>query len=175
MYDPVARIAGESLTYYVCPRTSLGVLPSALAPPIVHVADDRLARPLRPANVQINGDRWGEVDLRLATDATITWSNRNRFTETAQVLPWDGATVTPEVGQTTKIQVLDIATRAVLNEVTGITGTSHAVPTADMGAGGKVIIRVSAMRDGLESYQAHEITVILRSGYGYSYGYNYGN
>ena len=69
----------------------------------------------------VEGTAFGIADLNGLVNANVAWSNRNRLTEDSQVLFWDGADVTPEVGQTTTIQALDMS-KVLINEVTGLAG-----------------------------------------------------
>ncbi|WP_018235623.1 Ig domain-containing protein [Ensifer sp. BR816] len=95
------------------------------------------------------------------------FDQRNRLTEDSQILSWGAADVTPEDGQTTKITVMD-ADRNILAVHSGITGTSYEVPLSSFFDGGSpsqlvesAIVRVTSERDGLESLQGHEITIVL--------------
>lgn len=178
--DTTDRAAGETATYKLQPHTSVGVLPLASAPAVSFVVTARPHLPLRPANVRVGGSYFATVtyaDGAVPSTVSVTWANRNRTTEDSQVRRWTDATVTPETGQTTTIQILDADdSRAVVTAHTGLTGTSFSVPIASFGTATHTIVRVSAVRDGLESLQAFEIGVQMPvlPGYGYDYGYDYG-
>lgn len=129
--------------------------------------------PLRPANVQINGQGYGEVSADTEVDLTVTWANRNRLTEDSQIVRWDEADVTPESGQTTTVTVMDVD-RNVLNTHTGLSGTSFTLPYASFSGESAGIVKVTSERDGFESLQGHEIAVRFLTGYGNNYGNSYG-
>lgn len=155
IYDPQAHAAGETVPYKLLPRTSGGLLDESLAPDLTFTVTDRLHRPLRPANVSINGTLFGPTTMTTAamTGFTVNWSDRNRLFETSQILSWDDAGVTPEVGQTATVQVRK-ADGTVLETVTGITTqtfTSTFSPASVDPAG--IIVEVWSVRDGIESLQ----------------------
>jgi len=171
--DNEVRSEGETVDYQVLIRTSLGLLSIDDAPIVSYTMTARPWLPLRPANVTFEGVGFGTVDVSdevgtsPAPTFTVAWSRRNRLTEDSQILAWDAADVTPEAGQTTTITVMD-ADRNVLEVHSGITGTSYEVPlsafydnNSPAGLVDEAIVRVTAERDGLESLQGHEITVIL--------------
>ena len=116
----------------------------------------------------------GIVNAISVANVNVTWKNRNRSTEDSILLDWDDASVTPESGQTTSIVVLDPDTRAVLNRVDGLTGTSYSMSTG-LVTTPTAILRIVATKDGKDSIQGHEILIMVSSGYGYSYGLNYGS
>lgn len=91
---------------------------------------------------------------------TLTWSRRNRLTETGALLAWDAADVTPETGQTTRVYVLDASDRSVITTISGITGTSTDLDIGDFGGVDVAIVRVvSVNTDGDESLEGYELIV----------------
>jgi hypothetical protein len=118
--------------------------------------------PLRPADVEVNGDDGfaGIVDCLGVDPIPVTWARRNRATETAIVKKWDDGDVTPEAGQTTTVTLTDLA-GVTLHEYTGITGTSQDVDPAEFGAEAQGYIVVSSVRDGLDSLQSYRIKVAI--------------
>ncbi|MDX0262885.1 hypothetical protein GOC60_17025 [Sinorhizobium meliloti] len=173
--DDTVRSEAETVLYRVLPRTSLGLLDANAAPVISETLSARPHLPLRPANVRVGGDPGfaGAVDQDGVDPIPVTWSRRNRLTEDTVIVPWDAADVTPEAGQTTRIEILDLG-GAVLALHDDIAGTAFDVPLASFAGNSRGNVRVSAKRDDLISLQAHEIEVIVATGYGYGYGYNYG-
>ncbi|MGI9505465.1 MAG: hypothetical protein ACR2RE_20705, partial [Geminicoccaceae bacterium] len=173
--DDETRSAAETVTYKVLTRTSLGLLNGADAPDITYTTSERPHLPHRPANVAVNGLQWGIVDAAGLATIPVTWANRNRVTEDSQVLDWNAASVTPEVGQRTLIKIVDPSTRAVINEISVAEGvTSHDLMPADFGSATLTLVQVYAFRGGFESLQAYEQLVLLAGGYGRNYGYTYG-
>ena len=153
--DPAFRAMGETVSYRPLMRTSVSLLPYSSGVDTTITMTDRPYLPLRPANVQVNGQGYGAVALG-GKDAAVTWSNRNRLTETGQILSWSTGSVTPEDGQTTTVEVLD-SKGAVLHAYAGLTGTSYSVPATDLA--GAVAIRVASMHTGDRSLQAYQLTV----------------
>lgn len=161
IYDLTARAAGQVVPYKLLPRTTLGLLDESLAPEQDYTIGDRLHRPLRPANVKVNGTLFGPASLDYALDGlVITWSTRNRFAETSQIAAWTDASVTPEAGQTTRVTIYDGDT--ILEQVSGITGTTFTA-TFDAGdiVGDSLRYVVESHRDGLWSLQAATKTIPL--------------
>lgn len=165
-YDGEEYLPPAAVAYKFATMTSQGQLDLALAPIVNGNLTERPYLPLRPANVTVEGVAFGSVDADGLTDLDVDWSNRNRLTEDAQVLFWDDASVTGEVGQTTVIQALDMA-KALINEVTGLVAdggapvTSHAFPVANFSGADEGYIRVLSERDGKRSLQGHDIHIQL--------------
>jgi hypothetical protein len=177
LYDPRLQSDGVTVNYKLLSQTSLGTLDIDDAPLVTTVATARPWLPNRPANVQVDGVGFGSLDLTgappppagsplglllvLTTEETleITWANRNRLTEDSQVLAWTDGSLTPEVGQTTTVTLMK-SDRTVLATVDGLTGTSYAMPITPLAGETGGIVRVTSKRDGFESLQGHEITII---------------
>ena len=82
--------------------------------------------------------------------------------------------VTPEVGQTTTLTLLDDSDDSTIATITGLTGTTHDIPFASFGGANIGRVKFEAVRDGITSIQGHEVRVRLNSGYGFGYGDSYG-
>lgn len=160
-YDPSERSAFETANYKILPRTSTGPLPEAGAATVSFAVGERPHLPSRPANVKVNGTGWGLVDSIATNPATVTVAQRNRLTEDSQILAWTDATVTPESGQTWTIKLLNLVDRSVIATVAGLTGTSTTIAHSVFAGNSAAILRVTAARDGFESLQGHEITVVV--------------
>lgn len=143
------RGAGETAKYKMLARTSQGVLDSTLVSPIAHTVTDRAWRPVRPANVKVNGQAFGLIEL---DDIAVTWSRRNRLTEDAIPLAWDDGDVIPETGQTTVIRALDPDGNLVKAWL-DVPGTSITIPASDFGSETAVFLQVFSARDNLASIQ----------------------
>jgi hypothetical protein len=150
--DSRVHSAGELLDVKVLTRSSLGQLPLASATLHSATLSDRPWLPNRPANVVAYGEAWSSAAAPIdALDRpnpwiTTTWANRNRLEEDSQVLLWTDATVTPESGQTTTIEVRDGLTGDLLDTHAGLTGTSFDVPDSSFAAAGLVELRFLAER-----------------------------
>jgi hypothetical protein len=160
-HDPTERAAGETASYRIRPRTSLGLLPRADAPVIEFEVGERPYLPSRPADVKVEGVGFGIVDCTAAAPVNVTVSERNRLTEDSQVLGWDDATVTPESGQTWKVELLDPFDRTLIATVDSLTGTSTTIAHSVFDGNSAAILRVTAERDGFESLQGHEIVAVI--------------
>jgi len=170
MSDESVRAGGETAEYKILTETSLGVLPFADAPIESVTLTERPWLPNRPGNVKIGGVAFGSVQMGTATTIPITWANRNRLMEPTEVVKWADGNVTPEAGQTTRVTVMK-TDRTVLTTHDGLTGTSFDLPATSFVGQATGIVRLTAMRDGLESLQGHEITVTLEpQGWGTSWG-----
>ena len=172
--DDTVRSAGETVDVKLLTLTSRGALDLADAALVSHDLTERPWLPNRPANVQVEGVLFNTantpVDMTARADpwVTISWANRNRLLEDSQVLAWDDATVSPETGQDTTIEVLADDGTTVLDTITGISGTSHDVPDASFGDEAIVLIRPAASRTDADgtfvSLQAHGIWVQVADG-----------
>jgi len=176
--DPTGRTDNVDAIYKFTPRTQKGMYSVSAAPLVTQTAHDRLYRPYRPANVKFNGDLYSQQIVG-TSDIIVTWSRRNRLTESAQLLAWTDADTSPEAGQTTTVEILN-GSGAVAFSHTGIIGTTYTVLASEIssaaGAGGKAFIRVKAVRDGFESLNpvTRKVTTIGLGGYGFNYGKDYG-
>jgi hypothetical protein len=172
--DDTVRSAGETMDVKLLTRTSQGVLDLASAALVSHELTERPWLPNRPADVQVEGVSFNTVNTPVDMTArpdpwvTISWVNRNRLTEDAQVLAWDDATVTPETGQTTRVIVYAEDGTTVLATHDSISGISFDVPDASFGSEGIVLIKPWGKRtdsDGtFVSLQAHGIWVQVAFG-----------
>lgn len=177
-WDSQPRTAGVEVSYALLPVTSRGRLDISLADELAYTPLDRLYEPSRPGNVTVGGDTlFGIRSYEVSPmQVPVSWSTRNRLSEDAIAVPWDeSVSTTPEPGQTTRIDILSPG-GVIITTISGLTGDSHNIPIGDFGPGAASIVRVSSERDGLRSFQAHEITVFFRdrSGYGGAYGAEYG-
>lgn len=158
--DAEVRADGEDVSYWLLTRTRGNALPLASAPEINVTLGNRAYRPLRPANVQVNGVGFGTVDGSALSSVTVTWANRNRTAESTQALHWTAGSVDPESGQTTRVDVLAGASGStILASYHAITGTSYALDLTPFAGQGTVRVRVRAVRASVLSLQGHEIAI----------------
>ena len=175
--DTKARESGDTVTYYLLPRTSLGVLPFEDSVPLTVTYRDRPFAPFRPADAQLDGNGFGGVIDRPSTTTSIeaTWKNRNRTSEDQVALAWDDASVAVEAGQTVTLRILD----DLGNEhdtITGLTGESHTIDAVDLPLSLEGYIEFLSVRDGFTSLWGARRYFDIRpaTGYGLAYGYDYG-
>jgi hypothetical protein len=170
--DSTVRAAAEVMSVKLLTRTSQGLLALADAALVSHTLTERPWLPNRPAKVEIDGVKFNTVSTPVemigASDVPVTWANRNRLDEDTQVLGWTDATVTPETGQTTKIEVRTPDLSTVLTTHDSLSGTSFNVPFASFAGESVGAIQVWAERsdgDGdFTSLQAHVIWVQVAVG-----------
>lgn len=156
--DPKAD--GETVNYRLLTRGFGGLLSYAAAPVVTGTLTGRPHYPNRPANVTAHGAPWSSeavpIDARARSNPWVTtnWANRNRLMEDSQVLLWGDATVTPETGQTTRIEVC-APNGTVLATHAGLSGTSFNVPNASFAGEALVRLRIWAARtDGFGSFNS---------------------
>ena len=176
--DSKSRSSGDTITYYLLPRTSLGVLEFGNAVPLNVTYTDRPFAPFRPADAQLDGQGFGGVIQREApfpTELTATWKNRNRTTEDQVALAWDDASAALEVGQTVTLRILDDLGNE-WDTITGLTGESHVISAALLPPGLEGYIQFVSERDGYTSLWGARRYFDIRppSGYGLAYGLDYG-
>jgi hypothetical protein len=115
------------------------------------------------------------VASEVPTTATITWANRNRQSEDVVAPRWTDGNVTPETGQTVTLRLRDTLGGTLIDEVTGLTGTSYTYSTALLTSFRFMTVELWAERDGYESFEAAKSDVeFILLGYGNNYGYDYG-
>lgn len=163
--DEVVRSAGETVTYRLLTRTDQGLLAFADAPELTGALSERPHCPNRPANVAVAGTHFGTVALEGLGPFNVTWSTRNRLMETSQIVPWDYSSVTPEVGQTTKVEILN-PNGEVQFTAAGLNGDTYALAAASFGPLTAGSIRVSSEREDFDSIQGFEIKFTLAAYYG---------
>lgn len=179
--DPSANSAGTPTTFKLLPKVSFGTLQPDAATEIAHTPSERPYLPHRPANVQVGGNGFNaavyEEDAPGGIPALVpvTWANRNRLLEDGTAPRWNDATVTPEVGQTTTVEVWSLDTNSVVVSAPGLTGTSYDIDTSTLTDYRFYEVRVYSVRDGFESLMTVTRGLeIVRLGYGNNYGYDYG-
>lgn len=171
-------VAGETAQLRLCPKTGKGELSVSLATTVTRGIQQRFIRPYPPGNVKLNGAAYPAA---VAGDIAITWANRNRVNQTANVIKQTDGNITPETGQTTTIRLFDAA-NTLRRTYGGLTGTGQTWPLAQIladgaGASNAVRVEIEATRTDANgtfvSLQKHVITAD-RAGYGLNYGKYYG-
>ena len=154
------RAPGEIVDYKLLTKTSLGVLSEAAASVRSGTASQRMHRPLRPANVVINGVAiGGTVNVSAATDIAINWSTRNRLVEEVTAPMWDAGSETPEYRQRTIVRVLTTG-GALIREYNHLwTENGYTIPKVWYANYASVIIRIFSERNAIESLQYSEFTI----------------
>lgn len=160
--DGTEVLAGEDLDYKLLPVTSVRRL--TLEEATVHTISvgDRMHLPLRPVNVAVNSVVGFSATIdNLDTEIDVSWSLRNRLTETVQILSWTDASVSPETNQTTEIELIRSGVILVSETVSSGDSTVLDISTVSLSAGDTLILRLWASRDGFDSWQTVEIPVTV--------------
>lgn len=104
-FDESARVtedawaAGETLAVRLLPQTGQGTLIFSLSPEDSVTLDRRALRPLPPGRVQGNGSYSPDVDALVTGDLALTWTHRDRLTQTSPVIAdHTEASIGPEPG-----------------------------------------------------------------------------
>ena len=167
------RGASEIVRYKLLSRTSKGLLAEEDAPVVGTTLTGRPHLPNRPANVMVGDTAFGTLDVSdtSPTSITVSWANRNRLLEDAQVIPWTDDDITPEDGQTTTVAVYT-PMGDLITAHDGLTGTSFELPATSFGIFAVGDVKVTSKRDGLESLQGATVRVKIRTG---GWGDDWGN
>lgn len=156
--DPQEYVSGESVDVKIMPVAGQGQLPLDSAPVDTVVLSGRAARPYPPGDFKVNGSYFPSI-VDPSVDIVLTWVSRNRLQQTSgELLDFFDGSVTPEAGVTYTVRVLDADNPAtVVYEETGIAGLTHTIPGGSITTAERVRLQVLSVRDGLESWQAHEL------------------
>jgi hypothetical protein len=130
-------------------------------------------KPYPPANVRIDGAYFPSA---IQQDFVITWSGRNRITQSNIYLGWEEAGVLPEEAASYTLEVYNADTDALINRIEGIRCNGpEGYYQYTGGRAGAANYRVVfyAVRAAEASTQAFVCEGKV-AGYGLAYGYNYG-
>ena len=105
---------GETANLKFITRTSSDQLNEATATVYSAQLSNRLARPYPPAQVQINGEYFPE---QVSGDLTLSWSHRNRLTQTGQAPSFTDGSTAHEAGTTYNLKIFDANNIELLNKV----------------------------------------------------------
>ncbi|HEY4145160.1 hypothetical protein [Pinirhizobacter sp.] len=146
--DSRAYVGGDAVRAKLLTRTRTGTLALDDAPELDVVMADRAYRPYAPGRLQINGLAY---PASLVGELTTTWSHRDRILQADQLIDTTAADVGPEAGTTYTVRYYQPPGALVATEA-GVAGTSAAPYTFP--GDGTAAVAVSAVRDGIESWQA---------------------
>lgn len=155
--DPVDYAPGVTVQAKVQTRTSTGLLDLALAPVDSHLTVRRQARPYPPGNLRVNG---ASYPAEVIGEVSVSVSHRNRILQADQLVDTLQGDIGPEAGTEYRFRFYDGASlkREVIQAGTAFTYTGGD-EILDGGPFNPLRIVVDAVRDGLGSYQAHDVTV----------------
>jgi len=159
-YDTTERFAGETAKYKLLPITSRGRLPRGDATERTALLSERPHLPHRPANIEVDGQGIPSASVSTMTPFEVSWSNRNRVTETSQILNWTDGSTTPEDGQLTQVVVRRGGT-VLATETTDLDTLTLDTASWGLSSGDVLAVSLSAVRDGFSSWQEAVITVTI--------------
>lgn len=192
---PNERAAGTTIGVKVLPMTvGGGQLALTNSPPNGLTFNQRFARPYPPGNVKMNGAPWFQNAFLSATSTTlgITWAHRDRKLQANLLIFHGEGNIGPEPGTTYTIKVYKSNGSASLNDwplvrtVAGITGTTfnytYSMALDDFGPNffDSGYMRLTSVRDGLDSWQDYIIQFAVSTGdaedagWGFDWGNNWG-
>lgn len=159
-------------TYKFLPTVGGSTLDASLATAHDYTPTARASAPYRPANCQVDGNGFDGVEyLTMPASIPITWENRNRLSEDAVAMAWNGGNVTPEVGQTTTLR-FTTAGGATAFEVTDLTGTSYDLDPANLTGGNIFYCNFISVRDGIECVYPVVREIIVPNNAGWNFNWN---
>ncbi len=171
-------VSGESISVKLLTKTARGILLESQAVEMELQFNKRFIRPYCPGNVKINDLSYPDV-ISGSDEIQITWSGRNRQTQTAYLILQSDGPIIPESGQTTNIYIYDELNNLVHTEY-GSSSNHYNWSFADEIAestnnaiNSKIRIKIESARDIYRSWQYHDI-IFDRAGYGFHYGKYYG-
>lgn len=118
----------------------------------------RFGRPYPPADLRVNGEQFPNI---ISGKLALTWKHRDRIEQQDSIVAQAAADIGPEAGTTYKLQLHD-RNGTTLKTVSGITGNSWTWDSERLDCGTprtQTKIKLFSMRDGLESWQAWNVTV----------------
>lgn len=155
--DPTEYIQGETVAAKLLTRTSAGTLPEASATARSVVMSARQDRPYAPGQLRINGAAYPAT---ITGPAVISWAHRDRLLQADQLVDTNQASIGPEPGTQYRVRLYSGAS---LKRTEVVAGTSYtytaAAEAADGGPFNPLRIVVDAVRDGVYSRQAHDVSV----------------
>jgi hypothetical protein len=173
--------AGETVTVKMLPETGFGTLPLAQAPEDAVTLASRAIRPLPPGDLRGNGMSVVNPNLLNLGPVLLTWSHRDRLTQTSSVFnAYDAGDIGPEPGVTYVVEIrwVDPDTDATLEPAAAVidvgtanslTLTKEDLPVFAAPAGTRHFeVRVQARRTAgtvnYEALQARSIRLFMPDG-----------
>lgn len=153
--DSILYGVGESVDARLTAVTMLGEYDVSSANNINVVISDRAALPYPPGLFKINGTHFGGT-IGTADDLTVTWAHRDRTLQISETLADTlDSNIGPEAGVTYTVGIYT-AGGGLIQEYTGISGTSQVVPVAVITAYSTIRVKLKAVRGGLDSWQEYD-------------------
>jgi hypothetical protein len=174
--DPTEYAVGETVNARLLTVTGKGTLALASAPTDSLAMNRRQNRPYPPGNLRINA---AVYPATVKGDLAISWSHRDRLSQTVSFTAQSAGNIGPESGVTYTLRIYG-ESGSLRRTYSGLTGTSQtytlANDEADSGLGrpnAQLRIELEANRSGVTSLQKHSVS-FERAGYGLHYDKYYG-
>lgn len=162
--DEIEYAADDQVDVKVLPVSGGGQLELAAAPVDSVTLQHRALRPYPPGDFKINGAYFPSSVLG---PVGLSWVSRNRLQQTVgDLIGFTDGPVTPEEGTTYTVRIYDADTDVLRHEATDIAASPYVVSAAELLGALRLRVELWAVRDGLESYQAHQHTFEWASGDG---------
>ena len=149
---------GVTLDVKLQPETSAGRLDLADAATDSILLASRAARPYPPGNFKIDGEAYPEY-ISGGGEHLFNWAHRDRLLQAEQLIDTTQGDIGAEPETTYSIEIYRQDTGALVASATDLTGTSWTWADSLGSYEGLLKVRLWAVRDGLDSWQAHEVTV----------------
>ncbi|MBW0811431.1 hypothetical protein KX853_26305, partial [Pseudomonas aeruginosa] len=165
--DTREYVTGETVNVKLLSRTSSATLAESLAPVDSLRMNQRQARPYAPGRVLVCGVAYPTKTYGVLT---VSWAHRNRLLQADQLVDSSASSISLEAGTTYTLSIY--SGTSLKKSYTGLTGTTWTYPLEDDIAHGLLpVLRIVlfSVRDGLQSWQQHDIT-IERHGLGFRLG-----
>ncbi|OPD84482.1 hypothetical protein AO947_06945, partial [Pseudomonas aeruginosa] len=165
--DTREYVTGETVQVKLLSRTSSATLAENLAPVDSLRMNQRQARPYAPGRVLVCGVAYPTKTYGVLT---VSWAHRNRLLQADQLVDSSASSISLEAGTTYTLSIY--SGTSLKKSYTGLTGTTWTYPVEDDIAHGLLPVLhivLFSVRDGLQSWQQHDIT-IERHGLGFRLG-----
>jgi hypothetical protein len=152
--DGVEYIATEVISARFRTLTPAGELATGSSPVATVTANYRAHRPYPPGQFQINASYYPST---AGPSAAVSWAHRDRKLQGDQIFDTTDAGVGPEAGMTYRLRFIDDDTSTVLDDVSGLTGTTYQYQSS---FSGNLKIELRSVRDGYDSWQLHDHVLV---------------
>ncbi len=173
--EPTLRTVGANMASKALPRSGAGMLSLADAPATAYTLKARHWKPYPPGNFRVNTQAYpATINGPLA----LSWSHRDRTQQVVKpIIDHTAGNIGPEAGATYRVDVYRQNGSTLITSVTGITAALWNWPNENLDTNNVPDsvqrIKVTTVRDGVDSWQSHDITV-ERTGAGYNLGNHLG-
>lgn len=172
VWDRREYVQGESIAAKGLGNTGVAMVDLSAAPEDSKVMVGRAARPYAPGNFRLNGLQYPTI---MVGRLTASWAHRDRTQQVVSpIIDHTAGNIGPETGTTYRVDVYTENGTTLIKSFPGITGTTWTWPAEETeNPAGINYVKVTAVRDGLDSYQSHG-WFVERAGLGNNLGNNLG-